>query len=94
MNALDFVSQEWAYKAAGFVSYGGQSGGVRSVQMAKMVMTSLKIVPIPEAVAVPFFTKHIDDKGVFDGGDTQDAAAKTMLDELAKWTGGLKGLRG
>jgi NAD(P)H-dependent FMN reductase len=93
LNALDFVSQEWAYKAAGFVSYGGPSGGVRSVQMAKMVMTSLKIVPLPEAVTVPFFAKSIDDQGVFHGGDVQDAAAKTMLDELAKWTGALKTLR-
>lgn len=93
INALDFLSSEWAYKAAGFVSYGGVSGGTRAVQMAKLVMTSLKIVPLPEAVTVPFFAKLIDAAGVFDGA-AQEAAAKTMLDELARWTGALAVLRG
>lgn len=93
INALDFLSSEWAYKAAGFVSYGGGSGGVRAVQMAKLVMTSLKIVPLPEAVSVPFFAKLIDAAGVFDGA-AQEASAKTMLDELARWTGALATLRG
>jgi NAD(P)H-dependent FMN reductase len=93
INALDFLSHEWAYKAASFVSYGGASGGLRSVQMAKMVMTSLKIVPLPEAVSIPFFAKLIDAAGVFDG-TAQEASAKTMLDELARWTGALKTLRG
>jgi NAD(P)H-dependent FMN reductase len=93
INALDFLSAEWAYKAAGFVSYGGVSGGVRAVQMAKLVLTSLKVVPLPEAVSIPFFTKLIDAQGVFDGS-AQDAPAKAMLDELARWTGALATLRG
>jgi NAD(P)H-dependent FMN reductase len=92
INALDFLSAEWAYKAAGFVSYGGVSGGTRAVQMAKLVMTSLKLVPLPEAVTVPFFNKLIDSAGVFDGA-AQEAAAKTMLDELVRWTGALAVLR-
>lgn len=92
VNALDYLSLEWAYKAAGFVSYGGVSGGTRAVQMAKLVMTALKIVPLPEAVSIPFFTKLIDPAGVFDGS-RQEAPAKTMLDELARWTGALAVLR-
>jgi NAD(P)H-dependent FMN reductase len=92
INALDFLAHEWAYKAAGFVSYGGVSGGTRAVQMAKLVLTSLKIVPIPEAVSIPFFAKLIDDKGTFDGA-AQEAPAKAMLDELARWTGALATLR-
>jgi NAD(P)H-dependent FMN reductase len=93
INALDYLSAEWAYKAAGFVSYGGISGGTRAVQMAKMVLTSLKIVPLPEAVTVPFFAKLIDPSGVFDG-TSQNDAAKGMLDELSRWTGALATLRG
>jgi NAD(P)H-dependent FMN reductase len=93
INALDFLSAEWAYKAAGFVSYGGIAGGTRAVQMAKLVLTSLKIVPLPEAVTVPFFTKLIDANGVFDG-TAQEAPAKAMLDELERWTGALATLRG
>ena len=32
-NAIDYLVHEWAYKPVGFVSYGGVSGGLRSVQM-------------------------------------------------------------
>src|SRR5580704_17667155 len=32
VNAVDYLSAEWAYKPASFVSYGGMSGGTRSVQ--------------------------------------------------------------
>jgi NAD(P)H-dependent FMN reductase len=92
LNALDYLFSEWAYKPAGFVSYGGASGGVRSVQMAKLVMTSLKIVPLPESVSVPFFAKLIGEAGVFDGS-AQEGAAKAMLDELVRWTGALAALR-
>jgi NAD(P)H-dependent FMN reductase len=93
LNALTYLNAEWAYKAAGFVSYGAGSGGTRGVQMAKMVMTSLKIVPIPEAVSIPFFAKSIVD-GVFNGGETQEKAANVMLDELHRWTTALSTLRG
>lgn len=92
LNALTYLSHEWHYKAAGFVSYGGVSGGTRSVQMAKEVMTSLKLVPIPEAVSIPFFFKMIAD-GKFTPGEMQDKAVGAMLDELFKWETALKSLR-
>jgi hypothetical protein len=47
------------------------------------VLTSLKIVPLPEAVSISLFAKLIDAAGVFDGS-AQEAPAKTMLDELAR----------
>jgi len=94
LNALDFLYQEWNYKPAAFVSYGGVSGGVRSVQMAKPVLTALKMMPIPEGVAVPFYTKHVSETGVFDPGDTLDKSAATTLDELARWAKALATMRG
>ena len=60
INALDYLIREWAYKPVGFVSYGGVSAGTRAVQMAKQIVTSLKMVPLFEAVSIPFFTKAID----------------------------------
>ena len=92
VNALDYLAKEWAYKPAGFVSYGGVSGGTRSVQMAKMIMTSLKIMPIPEAVTIPFFTNHLRE-GAFTSSEPLDQAAKVMLDELARWSNALATLR-
>ena len=94
VNALDHVYVEWNYKAAGFVSYGGISGGLRSVQMTKPILSALKMVPIVEAVTLPFFTKMLDDTGVFTGGESQERAAVVMLDELARWTTALRQLRG
>jgi NAD(P)H-dependent FMN reductase len=95
LNALDFLVKEWAYKPVGFVSYGGVSGGTRAVQMAKQTVVALKMMPIPEAVNLPFFTQHIDtDTGTFQAPEMQEKAATAMLDELLKWTGALKPLRG
>jgi NAD(P)H-dependent FMN reductase len=92
VNALDYLYVEWHYKAMGFVSYGGVSGGTRSVQVTKQIVTTLKMVPIVEAVTVPFFSKLMDE-GTFKGGETHDKAAVAMLDELQRWTEALKALR-
>lgn len=92
LNAVDYLSAEWAYKPAAFVSYGGVSGGTRSVQMTKQVLTTLKIMPIPEAVTIPFFMNAMTE-GTFTGGSTHAAAATTMLDELLRWAEALKTLR-
>ncbi len=94
INALDHLYVEWNYKAAGFVSYGGVSGGLRSVQMTRQLVTTLKIVPIVEAVSIPFFTRLIDEStGRFDGGELHEKAAVAMLNELVRWTAALATLR-
>lgn len=93
LNALDFLYKEWNYKPAAFVSYGGVSGGSRSQQMAKLVVTSLRMMPIPEAVTIPFYDRGVKD-GVFSGDENQAKAAKGMLDELLRWTNALRTMRG
>ena len=93
VNAFDYVYREWNYKPAGFVSYGGISGGLRSVQMSKMILTTLKVMPIPEAVTLPFAGKQLDAAGIFPGGAPHDEAASKMLDELLRWTEALSPLR-
>jgi NAD(P)H-dependent FMN reductase len=93
LNALDYVYHEWHYKAAGFVSYGGQSGGLRSVQMAKPVLTTLRMMPIPEGVTVQFFSKYMKESGQFEPEGAFDKPAKAMLDELLRWTKALETLR-
>jgi NAD(P)H-dependent FMN reductase len=92
INALDFLYHEWAHKAVGFVSYGGVSGGLRSVQMTKQKVTALRMMPIPEAVTLPFFAQSLKD-GVFTPPDTQEKAGHTMLDLLLKWTTALATMR-
>lgn len=93
LNAIDYLVSEWSYKPAGFVSYGGVSGGLRSVQSLKPVLTSLKIVVVPEAVVIPFFTQHLEDGEFCKDTDVHDKAGRVMLDELARWTPALATLR-
>jgi NAD(P)H-dependent FMN reductase len=78
VNALDHLYVEWNYKPLGFVSYGGVSGGLRAVQMTKMLLTSFKIVPIVEAVSIPFIAKALQD-GRFPADDKTNNSAVTML---------------
>ena len=85
-NALDFLSQEWAYKPLGFVSYGGVAAGTRAVQQLKQVVTALNMMPIPVAVHIPFFTKYIAADGKFNPDENLIKSAGKMLDELEKWT--------
>jgi NAD(P)H-dependent FMN reductase len=94
LNALDYLAHEWNYKPAGFVSYGGVSGGLRSVQMLKLTVTALKMMPMFEGVALPMFTTAIEaDTGRFAPPDIQRKAGFAMLEELLRWTLALKPLR-
>lgn len=92
-NSLNYLYNEWNYKACGFVSYGGLSGGLRAVQLEKQLVTTLKMMPMVEGVAVPMVTKQIDAQGNFVSNDLIDHAAATMLDELWRWAAALKPLR-
>ena len=58
-NALDYLSMEWADKPVGLASYGGVSAGLRAATALKPILAALRMVPVVEAVSVPFFTEHI-----------------------------------
>ncbi len=92
-NAIDFLYKEWNYKPVGLVSYGGISGGLRSAQMSKLQITTVKMMPLPEGVSLPFFEKHIDEKGKFISYEAADKSAEVLLQELLKWTVALKPMR-
>ncbi|MEO6453564.1 MAG: NAD(P)H-dependent oxidoreductase, partial [Ginsengibacter sp.] len=92
-NALDYLFAEWNYKPVAFVSYGGIAGGTRAVQQLKQVVTAQKMMPITEIVNIPFFTKYIDDKGIFNTDKILHQSADAMLAELVKWANGLKEMR-
>ena len=81
-NALDFLSNEWAYKPVAFVSYGGIAAGTRAVHMLKEVVTTLRMVPI-EGVLIPMVRAKIDAEG-FHPTEQISESATAVLDELAK----------
>jgi NAD(P)H-dependent FMN reductase len=92
LNALDYLFVEWAYKPASVVSYGGVSAGTRSAQMTRQMLTGLKVMPLPEAVSIPFFSNMITE-GRFKAGELQDKSAAAMFDELGRWAVALATLR-
>jgi NAD(P)H-dependent FMN reductase len=92
-NALDYLHSEWHYKPVGFVSYGGVSAGTRAVQMLKQVVTSLKMMPLPEAVSIPFVAQFLDEDRRIRPNDVMEQAALAMLDELQRWEAALRPLR-
>jgi NAD(P)H-dependent FMN reductase len=75
-----------------FVSYGGISGGLRSVQVEKLTVTTLRMVPIVEAVALPHVVRQIEN-GAFKPTEQNGKAAGEMLDELLRWANALMTLR-
>jgi NAD(P)H-dependent FMN reductase len=91
-NAIDYLHREWAYKPVGLVSYGGIAAGTRAAQMIKQVVTTLKMVPLPEAVSLPLVHSLIDD-GVLTTNDIMVTAAKAMFDELVRASRALRPLR-
>lgn len=93
VNAVDYLFHEWKYKPAALVSYGGISAGLRSAQMSKLILTTVKLMPLTEAVSIPFFANHINEDGIFISNPSIDNTYDIMMTELEKWTKGLKYMR-
>ncbi|HEV7383060.1 MAG TPA: NAD(P)H-dependent oxidoreductase [Dyadobacter sp.] len=92
-NALEYLVQEWGHKPAGIVSYGGISAGTRAATNLRADLAVFKTVVLSEGVNLPFFTKIINEQNELVPGESSTKAAKTMLDELLKWSKVLKPMR-
>lgn len=88
-NALDYTYSGWNRKPVAFVSYGGTSGGVRSVQQLRQVVIELQMAPLREEVNIPMVARAVEE----DGTPKDEHVRKrldTLLGELAWWTATLK----
>lgn len=92
-NAIDFLHTEWAHKPVGLVSYGGIAAGTRAAEALIPVLTTLRMVPLPEAVTIPLVAQLLDDEGALHPGQVITEAAGAMLDALGSWTEALRPLR-
>ncbi|MFF2452177.1 GNAT family N-acetyltransferase [Isoptericola sp. NPDC058082] len=90
-NALDYLGREWAWKPIGFVSYGNTSAGTRSVQHAKQVVTTLRLVPLGATVALRIGDAVVDGRVRPDA--RWDGAAARVLGEVARLAQALRPLR-
>ena len=89
-NAIEYLAQEWAFKAAGIVSYGGVSAGTRAANSLKADLATMSIVPMTMGVNFSFFTQLINEKGEFTPNEISHKAAESMLIQMVRWTKGLK----
>lgn len=92
-NALEFLYQEWGYKPAAIVSYGGVSAGTRAMNAIKGDLASFRMVPLMDMVNFPFFDKNFNDNGEFEAPELSEKAAFKMMRQLLRWTKGLKAIR-
>lgn len=92
-NALDFLHKEWAHKAAGIVSYGGVSAGLRSAEMTRRVLAALSMFPVNAAVSIPFVMNLLDDDGELHANEAMEDGATAMLDELLRVDSTMRQLR-
>ena len=92
VNALTYLGPEWALKPAGFVSYGGRSGGLRAVQLTKPILSALKMYPTKNGVVIPSVKDHLD-ADRFVATEEFEAEARGLLKELATLAAALAPLR-
>ncbi|MBX6357213.1 MAG: NAD(P)H-dependent oxidoreductase [Micromonosporaceae bacterium] len=91
-NAIDFLFREWNNKAAGFVSYGGASGGARAVEHLRLMMGELMVADVRAQVTLSLYT-DFENFSVFRPAASQEEALNTMLDQVVSWGSALKAVR-
>ena len=92
-NAIDMLYREWHYKPIGLLTYGGRSAGTRAAQALRQLASFVKLVPVTDAIALPFVETLFDSAGRFEPGDGAPGAANQMLDEVARLEAALRSLR-
>jgi len=83
-NAIDYLHEEWKFKPAALVSYGGMAGGTRAVQAIKPVLDCLRMVPIYEGLNIAFIHDFLKD-GRFAATKGHEEAAASMFETLHFW---------
>jgi NAD(P)H-dependent FMN reductase len=92
VNAIQVLLHEWIYKPAGVLSYGGVSGGLRSAQILRQLLSNVNVHAVPQTVPVHSFQQFLDN-GVFRPPEQIEGGVNGMLDELHKWARALSSLR-
>jgi NAD(P)H-dependent FMN reductase len=83
-NAIDWVAQGWYGKPAAFVSYGGISGGTRAVQQLKQVLLEVRMVPVHDAVYIPFVRQAFNEDGT-PVNESLTGSFQALMTELTGW---------
>ncbi|NLN15310.1 MAG: NAD(P)H-dependent oxidoreductase [Tissierellia bacterium] len=90
-NAIDYLAQEWANKAVGFVSY-GSAMGVRAVEHLRLIAGELQMADVRQQVMFSLFT-DFEDMTVFKPQPHHEDSVQTLFDQVIAWSKALKTLR-
>jgi HAMP domain-containing protein len=66
---------------------------MRAATALKPVLAALRMIPVVEAVSIPFFAQFLDEDDAFVPNTELEAGGKAMLDEIGRLAGALRGLR-
>ena len=80
-------------KPAAFVSYGGQSGGLRAVEQLRQVFAALRVVTMREKRFAGQRLEPVDEAGRFWEPAAADRALAGMLGQLDRWSKALREFR-
>lgn len=89
-NLIDWHGVEWHAKPVGFVSYGGLSGGLRAVEHLRQVFAELHAVTLRDTVSFHGPWGQFDESGRHTDPEAPEAAAKSLLTQLAWWAHALR----
>jgi len=90
---IDWYVEEWRGKPVGFVSYGGKSGALRSVDQLGSVFSDLHAVPLRDTVSFHNVEEQFDPEGRTRAPEKYDSPVKTLLDRLLWWSTALSEAR-
>jgi NAD(P)H-dependent FMN reductase len=90
---IDSALEQWHDKPAAFVSYGGQSGGLRAVEQLRQVFAELRVVTMRESISLVNAWDQFDETGRFREPPAADRALADVLGQLDWWSKALREVR-
>lgn len=90
-NAIDFLYKEWNNKAAGFVSYGSNSGS-RAVEHLRGIMGEIQIADVREQLLLSL-VNDFENYSVFQPTEAHEDKLNRVIDQIVSWAEALKAVR-
>lgn len=93
-NAIDWFYTEWQLKPVGFISYGGITGGLQSIDALRSVFTEFHSVPLRDSITFANFWETFDHDGRPVDTERTSRLANGFLGQLVWWAQTLRQARG
>lgn len=92
-NAIDWFYTEWQLKPVGFISYGGVTGGLQSIDALRSVFTEFHAVPLRDSITFANFWETFDHDGRPVDTERTSKHANGFLGQLVWWAQTLRQAR-